>query len=292
MSQKLGIIIVSGILLVLLVFILIISFRPRPGVPEGEPPVVEKEEVTVPPSSPTPQAESSEVSPIPTPVAEQEESSPVSVLPTPTTEAAVSVSASASANLNLRGGPGTNYPVIGSLPAGSSVTVVGRNEDSSWLVIEADRSTAWLTSDADLVELGGGTLDSLPVVQAPILPYNVNNPQVAQLLNEIPLVLHNPSSFTCVSHAGINNLSALRAGNVIGPHAGDFVYDNDNVLFKYQNGSLQLIKENPIARFDNGAESLPFDKAMQLVERGEMIWTGRLGESPGRGVTGCDPLIK
>lgn len=289
MSQKLGIIIVSGILLVLLVFILIISFRPRPGVPEGEPPAV-AEEATVPSSSPTPQAQSSEVSPIPTPVAEQEESSPVSVLPTPTAEAALS--ASASANLNLRGGPGTNYPVVGSLPSGSSVTVVGRNEDSSWLVIETDRSTAWLTSDADLVELEGGTLESLPVVQAPILPYNVNNAQIAQLLNEIPLVLHNPNSFTCVSHAGINNLDALRAGNVIGPHAGDFVYNTDNVLFKYENGALQLIKENPIARFDNGAESLPFDKAMQLFERGEIIWTGRLGESPGRGVTGCDPLVK
>lgn len=289
MSQKLGIIIVSGVLLVLLVFILIISFRPRPDVPAGETPAV-AEEVAVPSSSPTPQAQSNEVSPIPTPVAEGEESTPVSVLPTPT--AAAAVSASASSNLNLRGGPGTNYPVVGSLPSGSSVTVVGRNEDSTWLVIETDSSTAWLTSDADLVELEGGTLDSLAVVQAPILPYNVNNSQVAQLLNEIPFVLHNPNSFTCVSHAGINNLDTLRAGNVIGPHAGDFVYNNENVLFKYQNGSLQLIKENPIARFDNGAESLSFDKAMQLVERGEMIWTGRLGESPGRGVPGCDPLIK
>ena len=286
MSQKLGVIIVSGILLILLVFILIISFRPRPEeVPEGEPPVVE--EVVTPPSSPTPVAQSTEVSPIPTPVADMEESTPVSVLPTPTT--AATVSASASSNLNLRGGPGTNFPVVGSLPAGSSVTVVGRNEDGSWLVIETASSTAWLTSDADLVELEGGQLDSLPVVQAPILPYNVNNPQVTQLLNEIP---HNPSSFTCVSHAGINNLDPLRAGNVIGPHAGDFVYNTDNVLFKYQNGSLQLIKENPIARFENGAESLPFDKAMQLLERGEIIWTGRLGESPGRGVTGCDPLVK
>lgn len=288
MSQKLGVIIVSGILLVLLVFILILSFRPRPGVPEGEPPVVE--EVTAQPSSPTPQAQSSEVSPIPTPVNEPEQPIPVSVLPTPTAPA--EVSASALSNLNLRGGPGTNYPVVGSLPAGSSATVIGRNEDGSWLVVEAASGTVWLTSNTDLVNLEGGSLDSLPVVQAPILPYNINNPQIAQLLNQIPLVLHNPGSFTCVSHAGINNLSALRTGNVIGPHAGDFVYNHENVLFKYQNGSLQLIKENPIARFENAAESLPFDKAMQLFERGEIVWTGRLGESPGRGVTGCDPLIK
>jgi hypothetical protein len=105
-------------------------------------------------------------------------------------------------------------------------------------------------------------------------------------------VLHNQGGFTCVSHNGLNNLDPLLEGNVIGPHAGDFVYKGNNVLFRYKNGFLQLIRENPVARFEGGVESLPFDKAMQLFQNEEINWTGELGQNPGRGVTGCDPAIQ
>lgn len=284
MNQKMGIIAVSAIILILLVLILIISFRPRPESPEGGPPPTEEVAKTDP--SPTPLPVNTDT---PAPVPTAQAGSGASPASSP---AVVETKASALSNLNLREGPGTNYPVAGSLPAGSSVTVVGRNQDGTWLVVDTGSSTAWLSGDSSLVRLEGAALTDLPFVEAPVLPYNLGNPQIARLLNQIPLVLHNPNGFTCVSHAGINNLMPLREGNVIGPHAGDFVYNHDNVLFKYQNGSLNLIKENPIARFDGGAESLPFSRAMQLVESGEIVWTGTLGQSPGRGVPGCDPAVR
>ncbi len=199
------------------------------------------------------------------------------------------VQATALSNINLRGGPGTNYPVVGSLPAQASVIVVGRNEDGSWLAVETADGPAWVTADSNLVKVEGGAVTSLPLVEAPAVTYDAANPTVNLLLNQIPLVLHNQGSFTCVSHGGINKLSLLAEGNVIGPHAGDFVYGTDNVLFKQVNSSLHLIKENPIARFEGDAETLPFDRAMQLFASGEIVWTGQLGQSPGRGVAGCDP---
>jgi hypothetical protein len=219
----------------------------------------------------------------------------------PTTEADASsttansgVKATVLSNVNLRSGPGTNYAIVGNVPANSEVTVIGRNEDGAWLQVESNAAEqVWVTSDADLVKIDQTLLAGLPVVEAPALPYDINNPSVNQVLNLIPLVIHHESSFTCASHAGTNNLESVRDGNVIGPHAGDFILGGeDNVLFKYANGSLQLIRENPIARFEGGAESLPFDKAMQMFQKGEITWNGTLGQSPGRGVTGCDPAMK
>ena len=36
---------------------------------------------------------------------------------------------------NVRSGPGTNYPVVGTIKAGDTATVVGRNVSSTWFVI-------------------------------------------------------------------------------------------------------------------------------------------------------------
>lgn len=225
--------------------------------------------------------------------------------PTPATpEAAASPTAAPTANVevkatilskvNLRSGPGTNYAVIGSLPADSEVVVIGRDQDSKWLRIKSEiAEQVWVTADAKLVKIDQTLLAGVPVVETPPLSYDVNNPMVSKVLNQIPLVLHNAQSFTCASHGGVNNLIIpLQESNVIGPHAGDFVMGNDNVLFKYTNGSLVLIRENPVARFEGGADFLPFDQAMQLFQKGQIVWTGTLGQAPGRGVAGCDPAIK
>lgn len=225
-----------------------------------------------------------------------------SVTPAPATPAAeaspaadtVEIKAGVLSKVNLRSGPGTNYAIVGNVPANSEVTVIGRTEDGKWLRVKSDAAEqVWVTADAALVKIDSSSLNSLPVVEAPALSYDVNNPKVNDVLNKIPMVLHNAQSFTCASHGGLNNPTiSLQEGNVIGPHAGDFVMGQDNVLFKYTRGSLVLIRENPVARFEGGAETLPFDKAMQLFQNGEIVWTGTFGQSPGRGVTGCDPAMK
>ncbi len=78
-------------------------------------------------------------------------------------------------DMNVRGGPGTNYPVIGPGPAGESAAVVGRNNDSSWLQVEypSDDGTGWVY--ADLVKISGNP-DSAPVVQVAAPPPVVQAP--------------------------------------------------------------------------------------------------------------------
>lgn len=192
-------------------------------------------------------------------------------------------------SVNLREGPGITYPVVGSLPAGTEVTVVGRNEDGSWLLVETGSGNAWMTGSSDYVEIDPESLSKLPVVEAPPPAYDPSNVKVNQVLNQIPLVVHHPDRFTCASHAGLNNHLPLEDGNVIGPHSADFVHvEMGNVLFEYSNGSFRLIRENPIARFDGGEKYLPLAKALEMFQTGEIVWNGSFGDWPGRGVPGCD----
>ena len=53
----------------------------------------------------------------------------------------------ASETLNVRGGPGTNYPVLGALKRGDSVAIVGRSADSKWAKIGfSDAKEAWASA--------------------------------------------------------------------------------------------------------------------------------------------------
>ena len=70
--------------------------------------------------------------------------------------------------MNIRQGPGTDYPVIGSAVAGESFNITGRNEAVSWLQVSSDAiSQGWLY--ADLVEISGDVLTA-PVVQVDKIP--------------------------------------------------------------------------------------------------------------------------
>ncbi len=69
--------------------------------------------------------------------------------------------------VNLRGGPGTEYNTIGTLPFGTSAPIVGRNQDSSWWLISAgDGLFAWVA--ANLVT-ASNVSDEIPVVTIPSL---------------------------------------------------------------------------------------------------------------------------
>jgi len=213
---------------------------------------------------------------------------------TGSTAADTTVEVEALTNLNQRQGPGTNYGVTGSLPQGQTAVAVGRNADGSWLLVKtASGDEVWMAGGADFVKANGDIMSLKVVEPAAAAPaYDSSNPMVNKLMNEIPLVVYHGDTFTCASHAGLNNLlPEVADGNVIGPHSGDFIYNGNNVLFKKVGGSIVLINENPVARFEGGAESLPQDKAMQLFADGQIIWNGKIGDWPARGVTGCDLLV-
>jgi len=95
------------------------------------------------------------------------------ILPTPTPAVAQPVAtpsvcqATSTLNVNVRGGPGTNYPIIGSLLTGGALNVVGRNNVSSWFVVDYNGRQGWVASSVVLL---GGPCGSLAFVADPPTP--------------------------------------------------------------------------------------------------------------------------
>ena len=73
----------------------------------------------------------------------------------------------ANVNANVRGGPGTNYNVVGVLRVGESAPVTGRNSDSSWWQINYQGGASWI---ANSVVTASSTAHDAPVVSAPPPP--------------------------------------------------------------------------------------------------------------------------
>lgn len=73
--------------------------------------------------------------------------------------------------INVRAGPGTNYPVVGQFQPGQEARVTGRNEDTSWWQVGlggAAETLGWVSGE--LVTLSGGDDGAIPVAAAPQPP--------------------------------------------------------------------------------------------------------------------------
>ncbi len=94
---------------------------------------------------------------------------PTTPMPTPThTPTPVTPQIVSSTTVNIRSGPGTNYPIIGSLPPNTPLLpVIGRNETGSWWQVQLDEGEAGWVSD-EVVEARG--TDAVPIVPIPIPP--------------------------------------------------------------------------------------------------------------------------
>lgn len=111
-------------------------------------------------------------------------------------------------DMNVRAGPGTNYPIAGPGPAGETSTIVGRNADNSWVQVEypltADK-TGWVY--ADLVEISGD-LSSVAVVQVAPPPAPTAAPQQEEAAAEptpvpAPSYQFTPTGWFASENAGI-----------------------------------------------------------------------------------------
>jgi len=69
--------------------------------------------------------------------------------------------------LNVRSGPGTNYPKIGQVSVGHSSDILGRNNDSSWVIINTPSGQGWVYAELTQVE---GDPNTAPVVEAAAPP--------------------------------------------------------------------------------------------------------------------------
>ncbi|MBI2760476.1 MAG: SH3 domain-containing protein [Chloroflexi bacterium] len=82
---------------------------------------------------------------------------------TPTMTPRDSASVRAGTAVNVRSGPGTDFPPISALQPGGTARVVGRNADASWLRIELAEGPGWVS--AGVVEVTG-ELQSIPISDA------------------------------------------------------------------------------------------------------------------------------
>jgi len=79
-------------------------------------------------------------------------------------------------SINVRGGPGTYYPIIGLLLVGQQVPAKGRTSGGTWLMVYypgVPGSVGWVS--ADLVNIEAG---SLPVVEPPPTPTPLVTPTI------------------------------------------------------------------------------------------------------------------
>lgn len=89
------------------------------------------------------------------------------VAPNPT---ACGATVTALTNANVRGGPGTDYDVVGNLPIGATAPVAGRNGDSSWWYIQFAGGSGGFAWIAASVVSSACIPPALQVVAGPPLP--------------------------------------------------------------------------------------------------------------------------
>jgi hypothetical protein len=65
-------------------------------------------------------------------------------------------------NVNLREGPGTNFPVVGAFEFNANVLVDGRNADSTWLRLQTAVDIAWVSAEFARVD---GDISQLVVLE-------------------------------------------------------------------------------------------------------------------------------
>ena len=90
--------------------------------------------------------------------------------------------------VNVRAGPGTHYPLLDSVPAGTALEVVGKSGDW-YLIRRGEREVyiaGWLTFDTPLSEPGSGsqnTLENAPVGQGAV---------AVQVIDDVPSEVNQP----------------------------------------------------------------------------------------------------
>lgn len=72
---------------------------------------------------------------------------PVEPEPDPPTPTPAPAEVVINSTINVRGGPGTNYNVIGAANAGQRYRITGRNGDSTWWQIDFNGQAGWVFSD-------------------------------------------------------------------------------------------------------------------------------------------------
>ncbi len=95
-------------------------------------------------------------------------------IPTTTSVAVSGTVVTVNKSANLRGGPGTNYAIVGSAKAGDKIKIIGKNADGSWLQLDGNKwIAAFLVNQA---QAGTQTVETATSVSPQATPVPTTTP--------------------------------------------------------------------------------------------------------------------
>ena len=94
--------------------------------------------------------------------------SPVFLTASPTVDPTCRVRADVT--VNVRSGPGINYPIVTSLAVGSNAPILGTNDDASWYEIDVQGIDGWVSSSFVTQQGICSNVQSVPVPPSPTVP--------------------------------------------------------------------------------------------------------------------------
>lgn len=134
--------------------------------------------------------------PTPTPTATTGSSQTVTVTATASAANQTKPIVTAKIGLNVRAGPGTNYPVIGRMAENEMAEIIGRVEAVGWwqiVFLSASSKRGWVAANEQFTT--ATQADNVPVVEAPPLPDNAQ--PIAPTNPDLPTI----NSFTAERNA-------------------------------------------------------------------------------------------
>jgi len=169
--------------------------------------------------------------------------------------------------VNVRGGPGTNYPVVGSIKAGDTAPLLGRNAAGDWFVIGYKNGLAgqgWVSANSSISSYSGDK-SHLAVVAAPPVP-------ATAVPTATPKPAGNPNGALVNGAHGVSGMLNLCSNQVT------FAV-NERVCF------VEWIKNNTTQAVPYGLLRVTAVKA----GGGTQFQTSWSGEQAAHGMLGIDP---
>ena len=163
--------------------------------------------------------------PLPPPTATPAPTETPTLEPTPTPTQGPEVSTAKAAN--LRAGPGTNYPVIGSTRPGDTYAILGRNDDGTWFEICCvNAQPAWI---AAVVASTSGAVENVEVAQ--------NIPTPPPTATPAPL----PTAAPAATQAPVVQRPGLHARQTIGTWEIQAErVQNEKAVYEYSNSKVAM----------------------------------------------------
>jgi uncharacterized protein YraI len=169
--------------------------------------------------------------------------------------------------VNVRGGPGTNYSVVGNIKAGDTAPVLGRNTAGDWFVISYKNGLAgqgWVSASSSISSYDGDK-NQLPVVAAPPVP-------ATAVPTATPKPAGNPNGALVNGAHGVSGMLNLCSNQVV------FAV-NERVCF------VEWIKNNTTQAVPYGLLGVTAVKD----SGGAQFQTSWNGEQAAHGLLGIDP---